>query len=44
MRNARHRIGEIGEAAFVLKATQLGLHLARPLSDKQGYDYISYNG
>jgi hypothetical protein len=44
MRNARHRIGEIGEAAFVLKAAQLGLRLAKPLSGKEGYDYIADKG
>ena len=44
MRNARHRTGDIGEAAFVLKSTQLGLRLARPLSGKESYDYISDNG
>jgi len=44
MPNARHRTGDIGEAAFVLKATQLGLRLAKPLSGKEGYDYIADNG
>ena len=44
MQNARHRVGEIGEAAFVLKATQLGLRVAKPLSDKESYDYIVDNG
>jgi hypothetical protein len=44
MRNARHRVGEIGEAAFVLKATQLGLRIAKPLSGKESYDYIVNNG
>jgi PD-(D/E)XK endonuclease len=44
MRNRRRRTGDIGEAAFVLKATQLGLQVAKPLSGKEGYDYITHDG
>jgi hypothetical protein len=44
MQNACHRVGEVGAAAFVLKATQLGLHVAKPLSDKESYNYIVHSG
>ena len=43
MRNRSHFIGDLGEAAFVLRATQLRLPLYRPLSDKQGADFIADN-
>jgi hypothetical protein len=42
--DARHRVGEIGEAAFVLRAIRMGLKVARPLSGREGYDYILDNG
>ena len=42
--NQRHRTGDIGEAAFVLRATQLRLPLFRPLNAKGPADYLSDNG
>ena len=44
MRNRPHRIGDIGEAAFILRCAQLRLRLYSPLSDKHGADFLTDNG
>lgn len=40
----RQQVGEIGEAEFVSRAMRMGLKVARPLSSREGYDYIVDNG
>jgi hypothetical protein len=42
--NSQHRVGEIGEAAFLLTATQRGLLVSKPFGDKESYDFIVDNG
>ena len=44
MARSRHRVGDLGEAAFVYRAMLAGLKLARPLSAKESYDYIVDGG
>lgn len=44
MRNRPHRIGDIGEAGFILRCAQLRLPVYRPLSDKHGADFLTDNG
>jgi hypothetical protein len=34
------RTGELSEAAFLLKAETLGLHIAKPWGDSERYDFI----
>jgi len=34
------RTGELSEAAFLLKATSLGHHVAKPWGDSERYDFI----
>lgn len=43
MVDRKHRVGEVGEATFVYRATQLGLKVAKPMSGKESYDYILDN-
>jgi len=38
------RTGELSEAAFLLKAETLGLHIAKPWGDSERYDFILDNG
>jgi hypothetical protein len=38
------RIGELSEAAFLLKAQSLGLYVSRPWGDSERYDFILDNG
>jgi len=42
--HSTHRVGEIGEAAFLLKASQRGLIVSKPFGDKESYDFIVDNG
>src|SRR5882757_5791778 len=34
------RLGEVGELAFILKATSLGLTPSRPYGDRRPYDFL----
>ena len=34
------RLGEVGELAFILKATSLGLTPSRPFGDRRPYDFL----
>ncbi|HEY1265076.1 MAG TPA: group I intron-associated PD-(D/E)XK endonuclease [Terriglobales bacterium] len=34
------RLGEIGELAFILKATSLGITASRPFGDRRPYDFV----
>ncbi len=38
------RTGELSEAAFLLKAETLGLHLAKPWGDSERYDFVLDTG
>jgi PD-(D/E)XK nuclease superfamily protein len=38
------RTGELSEAAFLLKAETLGLHVTKPWGDSERYDFILDNG
>jgi PD-(D/E)XK endonuclease len=38
------RVGELSEAAFMLKAQTLGFHVARPWGDSEPYDFILDSG
>jgi PD-(D/E)XK endonuclease len=40
----RNRVGEIGELAFALHASQRDWIVSRPISERQHYDYIVDNG
>jgi hypothetical protein len=40
----RKRVGELSEAAFVLKAATLGFLVAKPWGDSERYDFILDNG
>jgi hypothetical protein len=38
------RMGELSEAAFLLRAQSLGLHVAKPWGDSERYDFIVDSG
>ena len=38
------RLGEIAEAAFVVKASELGFSVAKPWGDSDPYDFITQSG
>ena len=40
LRGNPKRLGEVSQAAFLLKAEMLGLHLALPWGDSERYDFV----
>jgi hypothetical protein len=40
----RVRLGELGESAFVHKATSLGFHVSKPFGSNEQYDFIVASG
>ena len=44
LRMTGKRLGEIAEAAFVAKASELGFTVAKPWGDSDPYDFITQSG